>query len=153
MRRAPELIFALVTVVGAIALYAGVLRGHATAPGAAIGHALGIAGFAMMIFTELAYSLRKRSHQARWGPMQTWLRVHIYTGIVGPTLVVLHTTLKFSGLAGWTAIAVGIVVASGFVGRYLYTLVRDGDWFLIRSRRAELDLESLRPHGTVSIIL
>ena len=40
-----------------------------------------------------------------------------------------------------------------YVGRYLYTLVRDGDSFLIRSRRAELDLESLRPHGTVSIIL
>jgi p-cumate 2,3-dioxygenase beta subunit len=40
-----------------------------------------------------------------------------------------------------------------YVGRYLYTLVRNGDSFLIRSRRAELDLESLRPHGTVSIIL
>jgi p-cumate 2,3-dioxygenase beta subunit len=40
-----------------------------------------------------------------------------------------------------------------YVGRYLYTLVRTGDSFLIRNRRAELDLETLRPHGTLSIIL
>lgn len=42
---------------------------------------------------------------------------------------------------------------NAYVGRYLYTLVRDGERFKIRRRRAELDLESLRPHGTVSIIL
>ena len=40
-----------------------------------------------------------------------------------------------------------------YVGRYLYTLVRTGHSFLIRNRRAELDLETLRPHGTLSIIL
>ena len=40
-----------------------------------------------------------------------------------------------------------------YVGKYLYTLVRTGDSFLIRNRRAELDLETLRPHGTLSIIL
>jgi p-cumate 2,3-dioxygenase beta subunit len=46
----------------------------------------------------------------------------------------------------------GSVVA--YVGRYLYTLVRvEGGSFRISRRRAELDLESLRPHGTVSVIL
>jgi p-cumate 2,3-dioxygenase beta subunit len=40
-----------------------------------------------------------------------------------------------------------------FVGRYFYDLVRQGDSFAIRNRRAELDLESLEEHGTVSIIL
>ena len=40
-----------------------------------------------------------------------------------------------------------------YVGRYIYRLVhRDGS-VGIRLRRAELDLESLRPHGTVSILL
>jgi p-cumate 2,3-dioxygenase beta subunit len=43
--------------------------------------------------------------------------------------------------------------ANAYVGRYLYTLVRSNGSFLIRKRRAELDLEALRPHGTVSIIL
>lgn len=40
-----------------------------------------------------------------------------------------------------------------YVGKYLYTLVRDGDSFLIRYRRAELDLEALRPHMSLSIVL
>ena len=42
---------------------------------------------------------------------------------------------------------------NAYVGRYLHTLVPDGDSFKIHRRRAELDLEALRPHGTVSIIL
>jgi p-cumate 2,3-dioxygenase beta subunit len=41
-----------------------------------------------------------------------------------------------------------------FVGRYTHRLVRDGRGQLkISFRRADLDNESLRPHGTVSIIL
>jgi p-cumate 2,3-dioxygenase beta subunit len=43
--------------------------------------------------------------------------------------------------------------ANAFVGRYRYRLVRDGSSFRIRYRRAELDNESLDPHGTVSIVL
>jgi len=42
---------------------------------------------------------------------------------------------------------------NGYVGRYRYRLVPEGDSFAIQYRRAELDLEALRPHGTVSIIL
>jgi p-cumate 2,3-dioxygenase subunit beta len=41
-----------------------------------------------------------------------------------------------------------------YVGIYRYTLARqDGYTFLIRRRRAELDLERLTDHGAVSIIL
>ena len=41
-----------------------------------------------------------------------------------------------------------------YVGIYRYTLARhDGGEFLIRRRRAELDLERLTDHGAVSIIL
>jgi p-cumate 2,3-dioxygenase beta subunit len=42
---------------------------------------------------------------------------------------------------------------NAYMGKYRYRLVRHGDGFRIRSRRAELDLETLTPHGTVSIIL
>lgn len=123
MRRAPELLWAALTVAAAAALYAWLAHAPQTAPGAVIGHSLGIAGFVLMLFTETGYSLRKRSHRARWGPMKSWLRIHIYTGIVGPALILLHTSWRFSGLAGWTAIAVAVVVVSGFVGRYLYTAI------------------------------
>lgn len=40
-----------------------------------------------------------------------------------------------------------------YVGRYEYTLVQRGGRLKIRARRAILDLEGLRPHGKVSIIL
>lgn len=40
-----------------------------------------------------------------------------------------------------------------YVGRYEYTLVRGDGALRIRHRRAILDLEALRPHGKVSIIL
>jgi p-cumate 2,3-dioxygenase subunit beta len=40
-----------------------------------------------------------------------------------------------------------------YVGRYVYRLVVTGDGFKIRFRRAELDVENLDEHGTLSIIL
>ncbi len=40
-----------------------------------------------------------------------------------------------------------------YIGRYEYTLVRRDGALRIRHRRAILDLEALRPHGKVSIIL
>jgi len=44
-------------------------------------------------------------------------------------------------------------VAETFVGRYEYTLVRRPDGLKIQLRKAILDLEALRPHGKLSIIL
>jgi len=44
-------------------------------------------------------------------------------------------------------------VAETFVGRYEYTLVRRADGLKIQIRKAILDLEALRPHGKLSIIL
>lgn len=40
-----------------------------------------------------------------------------------------------------------------YMGEYRYTLVPEGDSFKIKSKRCNLDLESLRPHGKVSILL
>lgn len=44
-------------------------------------------------------------------------------------------------------------VAETYVGRYEYTLVRRADGLKIQIRKAILDLEALRPHGKLSIIL
>lgn len=86
------------------------------------GHALGIVGAFFMILTEIAYSLRKRTTLLDWGgPVRYWLSAHIFTGIVGPFLVLMHTGLAFRGLAGLSFFLTVIVVGSGFVGRYLYT--------------------------------
>ena len=77
----------------------------------------------MMLMTEILYSLRKRSRSARWGRMSSWLKFHIFTGIVGPYLVLLHTSWKFNGLAGISMLLTVVIVASGFIGRYIYTAV------------------------------
>jgi hypothetical protein len=55
------------------------------------GHGLGIIGFTFMLMTETLYSLRKRSRSIKWGRMSNWLQFHIFTGLVGPYMVLLHT--------------------------------------------------------------
>ncbi len=87
------------------------------------GHGIGILGFLLMLMTETLYTLRKRSRSARWGRMSAWLSFHIFTGIVGPYMVLLHSAWKFNGLAGVTMLLTVLIVASGFIGRYIYTLV------------------------------
>ena len=87
------------------------------------GHGLGIVGFVFMLMTETLYSLRKRSRSVRWGRMSNWLQFHIFTGLVGPYMVLLHTAWKFNGLAGVTTLFTIVIVISGFIGRYIYTRI------------------------------
>ncbi len=87
------------------------------------GHALGILGSLLMILTETLYSLRKRTRWFKVGQVRHWLSFHIFTGIVGPALVLMHTGLEFRGLAGLTMLMTVLVVGSGFLGRYIYTAV------------------------------
>jgi hypothetical protein len=91
--------------------------------GALFGHLLGILGFILMLMTEILYSIRKRSQSARWGSMASWLQFHIFTGLVGPFLVLLHSSWKFNGLAGATTLLTILIVISGFIGRYIYTQI------------------------------
>jgi hypothetical protein len=99
------------------------LTGKVPAAGELLGHSLGIFGFFLMILTETLYSLRKRSRTVHWGKMSEWLEFHIFTGLVGPFMVFLHTSWKFNGLAGVVTLLTIIVVFSGFLGRYIYTQI------------------------------
>lgn len=92
-------------------------------PGGSLGHLLGMLGSALLVVMML-YSLRKRAASLRRaGSLAGWLDFHIYCGIVGPLLVVLHSSFKVQGLVAlsfWSMIAVAL---SGFVGRYLYAQI------------------------------
>ena len=120
-----ELWLALVAMALITAIYLLVTNYLGAIPAASdfFGHALGILGFVLMLMTEVLYSLRKRSRNMRWGKVAEWLRFHIFTGLVGPYLVLLHTSWKFNGLAGIVTLLTLIIVLSGIVGRYIYTLV------------------------------
>ena len=102
MRQNVELVAACACIVQLTVLYAAIAGSGPPGPGTVLGHWIGIVGFALMLMTEVLYSLRKQSRHIRWGPMQTWLSAHIFTGIVGPYMVFLHTGFQFAGLAGLT---------------------------------------------------
>jgi hypothetical protein len=109
------------------------------------GHALGILGAGLMLMTETLYSLRKRWHRFRIGQVRHWLSFHIFTGIVGPFLVFMHTGLEFRGLAGLTMFLTVLVVGSGFLGRYIYTAVpRTLAGVEVDRRTLEADLQRQR---------
>lgn len=91
--------------------------------GELFGHGLGIVGFTFMLMTETLYSVRKRSRSVRWGKMSNWLQFHIFTGLVGPYMVLLHSSWKFNGIAGVTTLFTIIIVISGFIGRYIFTRI------------------------------
>jgi len=119
-RPAFELVLTIVALAGITAGYWLLARVAVPRPNSAIGYALGITGFAMMLGTETLYSLRKRAKGLQFGPMNAWLQVHTFLGIVGPYLVLLHSGWRFHGLAGYAAAVLGVVVLSGLVGRYLF---------------------------------
>lgn len=120
-----ELWLALLAMLLITGLYGAVVLLTQEIPPASelFGHGIGIAGFILMLMTETLYSLRKRSRSVRWGRMSSWLQFHIFTGLVGPYMVLLHSSWKFNGLAGATTLLTGIIVVSGFVGRYIFTRI------------------------------
>jgi hypothetical protein len=88
--------------------------------GGSIGHTLGVVGSSMMLLM-LLYSVRKRvAALRRLGALSSWLDVHIFLGVFGPLLVVLHSGFKVQGLVALSFWSMIVVASSGVLGRYLY---------------------------------
>ncbi len=93
-------------------------------PSGYFSHGLGIVGASMITVGVAIYSSRKRI-RALWklGKLSSWLEFHIFLCLLGPVLVIYHTTFKAGGIAAislWTMLS---VAASGIVGRFLYVLI------------------------------
>ena len=85
-------------------------------PGGAIGHGLGTVGSVLMVLM-LLYTLRKRVRAfQKLGPLRLWLHFHIFCGIIGPLLVILHSSFKVHGLVALSFWSMIVVSLSGFVG-------------------------------------
>jgi len=93
-------------------------------PSGIIGHGLGIVGTFLILFGVIIYIARKR-----YGFMEKYLRLkyllefHIFLCTLGPIMVLYHTSFKFGGIvsiAFWSMVA---VVASGVIGRFIYTQI------------------------------
>jgi hypothetical protein len=138
------LAFFAILVVTALYFLIITVAGKIPAASGFFGHMLGVIGFLLMLMTEILYSLRKRSRSARWGRMSSWLSFHIFTGIVGPYLVLLHTAWTFKGLAGIVTLMTLIVVVSGFIGRYIYTSIpRSADGIEVEASKIEQEISQI----------
>ncbi len=138
------LAFLAILLVSVLYLFVVYQRGSVPAASEFFGHSLGILGFLLMLMTETLYSLRKQSRSARWGRLAGWLQFHIFTGLVGPYLVLLHSAWKFNGLAGVLTLLTVIIVASGFIGRYIYTAVpRRADGTILAASELESSISAM----------
>ncbi len=115
--------------------------------GSGVGLVFGIAGAVLMLI-PLAYPIVKRipsinALMTRHVSMQTLLTVHVYSGIFGPLLAIIHTGHKFDSPLGMTLTAVMLlVVVSGFAVRSLLTYVNQeikDKLLLLQTARGDLD--------------
>lgn len=96
--------------------------------GSAWGGVLGVSG-ALLMLVPLAYSVVKRIpplRRAAGSGMRTFLVWHIYAGLAGAGLALVHTGHKFQSPLGVALTAVMLaVVLSGFIGRYLTGFINE----------------------------
>lgn len=115
--------------------------------GSGIGAVFGVAGAVLMLF-PLAYPIAKRipflhKRITAHVSLQSLLTLHVYAGIFGPLLAIIHTGHKFNSPLGIALTAVMLlVVVSGFVVRYLLTFVTHeikDKLLLLHTARGDLD--------------
>ena len=120
---------ALIFILASLVLFLGYLvaYGDLYKPGSLLGYNLGLVGGLMML-TLLAYPLRKRiPFLEGLGPMPSWFRYHMVFGIVGPILILFHSTFKTSSINARIAFyAMILVTVSGIAGRFIYRQVSIG---------------------------
>src|SRR5207302_5222578 len=93
------------------------LRSHnGPSGGSAVGLIYGIAGFALMIFAAFL-SLRKKFPIWRIGRSQTWMRGHIWLGLLSYPLILFHAGFAFGGSLTRAMMWIfTLVIVSGLLG-------------------------------------
>jgi hypothetical protein len=115
----------IITLVMIIGFF--VSHGHPFKPGDKVGYNLGLVGGLMML-TLMLYPMRKRlSFMKNLAPLPKWFKWHMVFGILGPALIVLHSTFFIGSInAGVALICMLLVSGSGIFGRFFYTKIHSG---------------------------
>ena len=120
--REPAVVSGLIILL--IVLWLGfAVHGSPRFAGSFWGGILGVSGALLMLW-PLRYSAVKRipslkERTTKRVSMSTLLAAHIYTGILGAIVAILHTSHKFeSNLGIWLAGAMLVTVLTGFIGRH-----------------------------------
>jgi hypothetical protein len=109
------------------------------------GYWLGVAGGVTMLFL-FTYPLRKRWKVTyNWGATKNWFVVHMVLGVLGPWLILLHSTFSVRSTNAAVALYAMIAVAlSGVVGRFLFVRLNTdlrGEKASLASLRQALDAQ------------
>jgi hypothetical protein len=126
-------IFTVLALAVATAFFAVYYHNSYTEPGgngptgaSVTGLTYGIIGFAMMIFCGLL-GIRRTVRIWRLGKGQSWLRAHIWLGLLAFPLILFHSGLRFgygpSTLAFWLMVFFSAVLVSGILGVILQQIV------------------------------
>ena len=96
-------------------------------PEEGFGYWIGLVGGVMMLlaffYTAFKYIAKLRTRAI----MKHWLAIHIFFGIGGPVLILVHSTFHIGSVNGGVAlISMLLVLMSGIMGRYLYSKTHYG---------------------------
>ena len=113
---------ASLAIFGVASLLYGVYRvpfAAGSMGGTTAGLAFGSAGFAFMIFAAML-GARKRVPVYRFGRAQTWMRGHLWLGLLSLPLILFHSGFRYGhGLTAWLMTLLIVVVVSGIFGAAL----------------------------------
>lgn len=106
----------------------GLGRGGWLSSGDDLSYWIAVTGGSMMLAALLLYPLRKYWRVLRQaGRVKGWFALHMVLGLLGPWLILVHSTFRIGSLnAGVALISMLVVVASGVIGRFLYVRVHRG---------------------------
>ena len=104
-----------------------------------LGLPYGVVGYGL-IFLNLGYLVRRAYVKWEWmGSLRDWMSMHVFTGLVGCLLILLHSAFApRSPMGGLAFYSLFVVLVTGLVGRYIYAHVPR------TVQGQELELEDLR---------
>ncbi len=97
-------------------------------PGSQFGFLVGVFAVVFMLL-PLVYMMIKRIKPlkvavTKYISMPSLLRIHIYGGVLGPILALVHSAHRFESPVGIALVVLMmVVVLSGFIGRYVLSLI------------------------------
>jgi hypothetical protein len=126
---AKDYAWTLYLIVITLLMFAGffISYDHLYKPGDDIGYNIGLVGGLMMV-TLLIYPLRKRvGFMKNWSILPKWFKWHMVFGVLGPALILFHSTFMIASInAGVALVCMLLVSGSGIFGRFFYQKIHHG---------------------------
>lgn len=119
------LVAALVIFAAALGAYVPYSLTYRPSGGSALGLTYGVAGYGMMLFAALL-GIRKKVPVWRLGRAKTWMRGHIWFGLLTLPLILFHSGFTIRGPLTWLlTVLLFVVYLSGVTGAAIQHFVPD----------------------------